>query len=117
VQRRYGGVPQEVVADPDLRALLVPALRADLAIIETYRYAEEAPLAIPITCFCGADDAMTPESEAQEWRRHTSAAVQFETFPGDHFFPVTMRKPILDMIASDLRLGPVGSALESHSIS
>ena len=103
VQRRYGGVPQEVMADRDLSALLVPALRADLAIIETYRYSEEAPLATPITCFCGADDAMTPESEALEWRRHTSAAFGFEMFPGDHFFPAASRKPILDIIESELR--------------
>lgn len=106
VQRRYGGVPQAVVADPDLRDLLVPALRADLAIIETYRYSEQLPLASPITCFCGEDDAMTSESEAAEWRRHTSAGFRFERFPGDHFFPTAARKSILDRIASDLKLPP-----------
>lgn len=116
VQRRYGGVPQEVVADPDLRDLLVPALRADLAIIETYRYVETAPLAVPITCFCGIDDAMTPESEAREWRRHTSAPLRFKTFPGDHFFPTTARKSILDMMASDLNLESGDSSLVSHSL-
>jgi medium-chain acyl-[acyl-carrier-protein] hydrolase len=110
VQRRYGGVPQQIAADPELCALLVPALRADIAVIETYRYSEEAPLATPITCFCGAQDAMTPEPEAIEWRRHTSAAFRFEMFPGDHFFPTASRKPILDVIASDLGFGPLDSA-------
>lgn len=109
VQRRYGGVPQVVVADPDLRALLVPALRADLAIIETYRCTEQAPLTTPITCFCGTDDGMTAESDAREWSRHTSAAFRFEVFSGDHFFPTTARQPILHIIAADLNSLFVGS--------
>src|SRR3984957_11813641 len=43
IDQRYGGVPQAVLADKELCALLIPALRADLSIVETYQYAEEPP--------------------------------------------------------------------------
>jgi medium-chain acyl-[acyl-carrier-protein] hydrolase len=104
IQRRYGGVPQGILADRELWPFLVPALRADLTILETYRYAENPPLSCPITCFCGTGDAMTPESEAEEWRRQTSAKFRLHMLPGDHFFPLQERPRVLKQIATDLSL-------------
>jgi len=104
IQRRYGGVPQEVLADRELCALLVPGLRADLTIIETYQYTEERPLLNPITCLCGSTDSMTLESEAWDWRNQTCCQFRYETFPGGHFFPAQTRALILDLIATDLTL-------------
>lgn len=104
IQRRYGGVPQEVLADQELCALLMPALRADIIIIETYQCTKELPLSHPITCFCGSTDSMAPESEASDWKKQTSAGFRFEMFPGGHFFPVQARTLILDLIAADLKL-------------
>jgi medium-chain acyl-[acyl-carrier-protein] hydrolase len=107
INRRYGGVPAEVLADRELCALLVPALRADLRIVETYRYASEALLGCPITCFCGSEDFMTPYEEAAEWRKETSAAFRIQMFGGGHFFPAQERTAILESIAADLRLTPI----------
>jgi medium-chain acyl-[acyl-carrier-protein] hydrolase len=104
IQRRYGGVPAEVLADQELCALLMPALRADITIIETYRYTEEPPLLNPITCLCGSTDSMTPELDAWDWRNQTSSEFRYETFPGDHFFPAQTRTLILDLIAGELKL-------------
>ncbi len=104
IQSRYGGVPQEVIADRELCALLVPALRADLTVIETYRFSEEPPLANPITCFCGNSDAMTSESEISDWRRHTAASFRLRKFPGGHFFPAQARSLILYLIAAELKV-------------
>jgi medium-chain acyl-[acyl-carrier-protein] hydrolase len=105
IQQRYGGVPSEILEHEDLCALLVPALRSDMAVVETYQYSDEPPLASPITCFCGAADSMTLKQEAVDWQRQTSAGFRLQTFPGDHFFPVQLRTSILNEIAADLRLG------------
>jgi surfactin synthase thioesterase subunit len=104
VQQRYGGVPQEVFANPDLWPLLVPALRADLTVLETYRYKEDAPLSCPITCFCGTEDGMTLESDALEWCRQTSGLFQMQGIAGDHFFQLSARPQVLSRIAADLEL-------------
>ena len=104
IQRRYGGVPQGILANQELWPFLVPALRADIRILETYRYADALPLSCPITCFCGTSDTMTPESEALEWRRQTSAQFRLLVLPGDHFFPLQERPRVLRQIAADLSL-------------
>ncbi|WP_256366831.1 thioesterase II family protein [Acidobacterium sp. S8] len=106
IQQRYGGVPPEILEHEELCAILVPALRADMSVVETYQYAEEPPFASPITCLCGIYDSMTPESEASEWGRQTSAEFRLHMLPGDHFFPVQLRTSILDLIAADLNLQP-----------
>jgi surfactin synthase thioesterase subunit len=104
IDRRYGGVPPEVLADKELCTLLIPALRADVTIVETYRYSEEPPLSNPITCFCGSEDFMTPESEVLDWRKQTSAGFRLHRFPGGHFFPVEGRSSMLDIIAAELHI-------------
>lgn len=111
IQRRYGGVPDAIVQDAELRALLTPALRGDMSVVETYRYNSEPPLPIPVSCFCGDQDWMTPEEEVYDWKTHTSGSFRLEWFTGDHFFPVPERLKLLDRIASDLNL--VSAAIRS----
>lgn len=111
VQERYDGVPNEVIADAELRALVVPALRADITIVENYRFSPEPPLRCPITCFGGTGDFMTPESEIADWRKQTCSAFRVEMFPGGHFFPVKEQSSILRSIAADLRLAPLSQAV------
>ena len=48
VGRRWGGIPDAVRNEPDLLALLLPTLRADLALVETYAYTSDHPLHYPI---------------------------------------------------------------------
>src|SRR5262249_6231149 len=45
----YGGIPAPILAEPDLVRIFVPILRADMAVVESYRYRGEPPLACPIT--------------------------------------------------------------------
>jgi medium-chain acyl-[acyl-carrier-protein] hydrolase len=116
IHHRYGGVPQEVLADKELCALLIPALRADVTIVETYRCAEEPPLSHPITCFCGTEDCMTPEAEAMDWRRQTSAGFRLQKFPGGHFFPVQEQTSILDLIAAELHIPSEQSQMVSSGL-
>jgi surfactin synthase thioesterase subunit len=113
IDQRYGGVPQMVLADKELCALLIPALRADLSIVETYQYAEEPRLANPITCFIGTEDPMTPESEVMDWQKQTSAGFRLHRFPGGHFFPVQECSSILDLIAAELHIPSGQSQLVS----
>jgi surfactin synthase thioesterase subunit len=104
LHRRYGGVPKEVLEDRELCALLVPALRADLKVVETYRYTQEKPLSFPITCLAGISDYMTPEDEAAHWGRETSADFRLQKFPGGHFFPAETRTTLLELMAAEISL-------------
>ena len=86
VERRYGGIPAAVRASPDLLQLLLPALRADVQMVETYEYVEEPPLETPIFALGGAEDATVSPAQLGEWRRHTSGEFSMRLFPGGHFF-------------------------------
>lgn len=84
--RRYNGTPEAVLENTELMQLLLPTLRADFSIVETYVYAPETPLDCPITAFGGLQDWKASSRELEAWREQTNAAFSLEMFPGDHFF-------------------------------
>lgn len=99
IQRRYGGVPSVVLNEPELLALLLPALRADLKALETYRYEECPPLPCPISCYGGHADAQVPLEDLEAWRGLTAAAFDLQQFEGDHFYlQAAGREPLLAAI-------------------
>lgn len=83
---RYGGFDPRVLQEPELVAMVVPILRADLRVHEDYRYREEPPLQAPILALGGREDAQVSESDLQEWARMTAAEFSLETYPGGHFY-------------------------------
>ena len=107
IEGRYGGIPREVVADPELRALLLPTLRADVTLLETYRYIPEPPLACPITLFTGTEDRVVNTSMIDEWRNQTTGTFCSHRIRGDHFFLHSGRKEVLDFIAAEMLRQPL----------
>jgi len=105
INRRYGGIPPEVLAEPDLMALLLPTLRADLLALETYDPPAAAPLPCPVSAFGGADDPRTPRTHLEAWRDETRGAFRSRVFPGGHFYLEARRDEVLaDLVAT---LSPV----------
>lgn len=96
VGRRYGGFDPEMM---DLVRLMLPTLRADLALVETRERPAVAPLPLPVAAWAGADDAFVPQADASQWGRHTAAEFEFKVFPGGHFFPSTARELFLPQLA------------------
>lgn len=86
LNRRYGGIPAEVLQHQELLALLLPCMRADLMALETHRPTARAPLDIPIAAFGGHDDLRVPRTHLDAWRSETCASFRLRLFPGDHFF-------------------------------
>lgn len=66
----------------DLQELLLPLLRADLTLCETYQHRAEAPLPCPLTVLAGSDDDSVDETELADWRKHTCADFELRLFPG-----------------------------------
>ncbi|WP_250401621.1 thioesterase II family protein [Streptomyces cellostaticus] len=85
LKERYGGIPPQIAADPDLLALLLPAFRADFALLENHRYRESGPLPVPLVVLGGEADSVTPE-QLDAWERHSTAPVRRHTFAGGHFY-------------------------------
>lgn len=100
--KQYGGIPQAVLDNPDLVELMLPCLRADFTVFETYTYVDDAPLPCPITAFGGTRDRRITEREIGEWRQQTDNDFRIEMFDGDHFFLQERREDLLASILRDL---------------
>lgn len=100
--RRLQGTPEEVFAHPELLALLLPLLRADFSLCETYTYTFSRPLSCPITAFGGLQDQETARAALSAWREHTSSSFRVRFFPGGHFFLEQEQKALLNVLAQDI---------------
>ena len=80
------GYDHEALDEPELRELIVPALRADMESHEKYVAAQDARLAVPVTALRGRTDPVVSTEEAGEWARATSAAFAVVEFDGAHMY-------------------------------
>jgi medium-chain acyl-[acyl-carrier-protein] hydrolase len=95
------GTPREVLEDAELRQLLLPMLRADFAVCQTYEYQPGPPLHCPVTAFGGLQDKVGRE-ELEGWRELTTSEFKLRMFAGDHFFINTAQASVLDLVARDI---------------
>jgi len=102
--RRLEGTPREVLDNPNLMQLILPAVREDAAIYRHYIYAEEPPLDCPICAYGGAEDPNVRREHLEGWAAETTAAFQVRVFPGGHFYLQTYRAEFLAALARDLDL-------------
>jgi surfactin synthase thioesterase subunit len=100
--QRYGGVPDQVLRQPELMALLVPCLRADMALIEDYRYSDAEPLDCPISAYGGSEDPEATEAELSRWQAETRSSFTVRQFVGTHFYLRDARRELLAAMCRDL---------------
>ncbi|MBX3301075.1 MAG: thioesterase [Nitrospira sp.] len=100
--QQLNGTPPEVMSHPELMALMVPTLRADFSLRDTYRYHGEPPLTCPISAFGGTQDADVGHEKLEGWREHTTARFHVRLFQGNHFFLRTAQEPVLETLTASL---------------
>lgn len=86
VDATYGGIPAELRREPELLAMMLPTLRADLQASESYRPAAEPRLACPLSVCYGADDRAVDRRILPAWGELTQGRFELEQFPGGHFY-------------------------------
>jgi surfactin synthase thioesterase subunit len=101
--RRLNGTPQAVLDNPELMALVLPIVRADLTAIDNYLYTEEPPLECPITAFGGLGDLTVTRDELARWRDQTTGSFTVRMLPGDHFFLNGARLALSEVVGRELR--------------
>lgn len=100
--RSMGGTPEGVFADRDLLDLILPTLRADFALCDSYRRPDGPRLDCPVSVFGGEDDTVRPE-DLQRWSGATHGSTTVRTFPGGHFFLTEQSAPaVLAAVSADL---------------
>ncbi|HEX8139343.1 MAG TPA: thioesterase II family protein [Pyrinomonadaceae bacterium] len=84
--RDLKGTPDEVLDNAELMQFMLPLLRADFEVNESYAYRDEPPLDYPITAFGGTEDEQVSRERLEGWREQTRASFTLRLLPGDHFF-------------------------------
>ncbi|MGW8066611.1 thioesterase II family protein [Streptomyces ziwulingensis] len=107
LDQRFHAIPPAIRDDPQMRALYLPALRADVTLLETYVHTPAPPLSCPVTAYGGRDDPEFGPGELDGWRRHTASAFRLRTFPGGHFFLNAGRAELVADLVGDLHAGMI----------
>ncbi|HEV8577568.1 MAG TPA: thioesterase II family protein [Thermoanaerobaculia bacterium] len=100
--RELNGTPEEVLQHEELMRLLIPILRADFSVNETYAYAEEEPFDFGISAFGGLGDEEVNRDDVEAWRPQTRGRFRMRMLPGDHFFIQSGKDLVLEAVSRDL---------------
>jgi medium-chain acyl-[acyl-carrier-protein] hydrolase len=105
----YGGIPEEVLQNPDLLALVLPIIRHDFRLFEQYLCPVDRSLPVPVTAFGGLQDPKVSASDLLAWSRCTTKSFRVRFFAGAHFFLSEQQARMLKEVSSDL-LPPPGQS-------
>ena len=99
---RMGGVPPEILANPDVLRRAMQLFRADIELSETIEFADEPPLDCPITVFGGLDDTAARIEHLVPWREHATGGFTLRLVPGAHMFLEEQRDTLIAQTITDL---------------
>lgn len=95
---RLEGTPKDVLANPSLLEVLLPVLRADFALCESYVYADTPLLGAGITVLGGTDDPGVDPELLDRWGDLTEGGCDVRVFPGGHFYLFEQQLSVLELI-------------------
>jgi medium-chain acyl-[acyl-carrier-protein] hydrolase len=100
--RRLNGTPKEVLENAELLQLMIPIIRADFELIQTYAYDPGPPVNCPITAFGGLQDVEVGRERLEGWREMTASSFVLRMLQGDHFFLHSAEPILLRSLSQDL---------------
>jgi pyochelin biosynthesis protein PchC len=105
--KSLSGTDDRILGDEDLLRMVLPAIRADYRIVETYRPGPTTTVAAPISVLVGDNDQKATVPDAEAWREHTTGDFDLTVFPGGHFYLVEQAPKLLAHISG--RIAAVSS--------
>ena len=100
---KYNGTPPEILAHRELMELVLPVIRADFALVETYQYRPLPLLSMPITVFAGREDDRVDGDQVDFWQNESSGAFNVKWFEGGHFFINTEAQAVHAAVLAQLQ--------------
>jgi surfactin synthase thioesterase subunit len=97
--RGFAGHRDAALDDPELRELLLPTLRADVAMHEAYRAEPGVRLDAPVTVLRGDRDELVSAVEAARWSEVAGPPVTRIELPGGHMYLLDQAEALLGVLA------------------
>ncbi|MFD7711500.1 thioesterase II family protein [Streptomyces sp. NPDC059785] len=107
---RLGTLGGDAYAVPELRELLLPVLRADYRLIETYERPRPPVVRAPVVAYLGDRDPGVSREGVEAWAELTGGGFTVRAFPGDHFYLAPQEAALTADIRARLARLPVGRA-------
>jgi medium-chain acyl-[acyl-carrier-protein] hydrolase len=98
----FNGTPAEALQNDELLDLMLPTIRADFELCETYEYHPEPPLECSMTIYGGLEDREVEAERLAAWSEMTVGACEVRMFPGDHFYLNSLQATFLETFTGDL---------------
>ena len=100
---RLEGTPKEVLEHAELMEMMIPLLRADFQVIQTYNYVADLPLRCPIIVYGGLQDHDVSREMLLPWKELTCSRFALHMLPGDHFFLRSSQTLLLGLLTRELQ--------------
>lgn len=95
--RLLGGTESQAFDDPELRQLVLPAIRADYRLIEKYdALPKKATLSSPVVAYYGSSDPDLTQHGVATWSSVTVSTFDSRSFDGGHFYLVDHLQELAD---------------------
>lgn len=101
---QYGGLPQVILENEEIKNMFEPILRADFQALEEFAFVQHPPLPVSATVLLGNQDIVKLEN-AQTWQLHFEPEIEIQYVNGGHFFLLENMDVIAGIIKSKLHHG------------
>jgi surfactin synthase thioesterase subunit len=96
--KKLNGTPNEILENKELIDLLIPLLKADFQIAESYKYSKNKKFNCDASLFDGNDDSRTTESNVDSWGHFFVHKPSLYMLDGDHFFIESNKARLLEKL-------------------
>lgn len=96
--KRFGGFPQEVLDSKELLAFLMPTLKADFTLCDTYQFQSGTVLQCPLHLLAGNDDIEASPDVVEPWSQHTADVAKLHVLSAGHFFLRTHQDELIQIL-------------------
>ncbi|MET8982224.1 alpha/beta fold hydrolase [Streptomyces sp. NPDC004539] len=96
----FAGYRHPALDDPEMRDMILPTLRADVEMHESYTPGTDRPLDAPLTVVRGEDDDLVTYDDAEAWTKVAGRDFEHVEVPGGHMYLVDAAPALVRLIAS-----------------
>lgn len=101
---KRGVASESMLRDKKLMRLFEPVMRSDVKLSELWSHCPDRGLNIPLTALYGSDDPVDTAASMMNWREFTRREFELIEVCGNHDFPNSQRKRLLNIINTHLGL-------------
>lgn len=91
------GTPTQLLENDELMSFLLPLIRADFKIAESYQI-PKTEVSCPITVFSGTKDSGITAQQLMQWRDLTSKIFEMKKVDGEHLFIHSHKEEVIVLI-------------------